>query len=148
MWKTLAKVKKYNLNVTEVRDSEFKIVFPGIFNFNVGILGESPLTLPSLNWTCIKMAGKRLAPTFKICLCQNRQFLFKSARRESEKYSKISFYDQIMSNSQLFFKFIIPFFKWASRPSKRCSNQASAERPRSWSFRVHKRAEWPGKSSF
>ena len=28
----------YNLNVTEVRDSDFKNPFPGIFNFNVGIL--------------------------------------------------------------------------------------------------------------
>ena len=30
------KVKKYNLNVTEVRDSDFKNAFPGIFNFTVG----------------------------------------------------------------------------------------------------------------
>ena len=28
----------YNLNVIEVRDSDFKNAFPGIFNFNVGIL--------------------------------------------------------------------------------------------------------------
>ena len=28
----------YNLNVREVRDSDFKNPFPGIFNFNVGIL--------------------------------------------------------------------------------------------------------------
>ena len=27
-----------NLNVTEVLDSDFKNAFPGIFNFNVGIL--------------------------------------------------------------------------------------------------------------
>ena len=27
-----------NLNVTEVRDSDFKNAFPGIFNFTVGIL--------------------------------------------------------------------------------------------------------------
>ena len=33
-----AKVKNYNLNVTEVRDSDFKNAFPGIFNFTVGIL--------------------------------------------------------------------------------------------------------------
>ena len=33
-----AKVKNYNLNVTEVRDSDFKNTFPGIFNFTVGIL--------------------------------------------------------------------------------------------------------------
>ena len=32
------KVKNYNLNVTEVRDSDFKNAFPGIFNFSVGIL--------------------------------------------------------------------------------------------------------------
>ena len=32
------KVKNYNLNVTEVRDSDFKNAFPGIFNFTVGIL--------------------------------------------------------------------------------------------------------------
>ena len=37
MWKTL-KVKNYNLNVTEIRDSDFKNAFPGIFNFTVGIL--------------------------------------------------------------------------------------------------------------
>ena len=30
--------KNYNLNVTEVRDSDFKNAFPGIFNFIVGIL--------------------------------------------------------------------------------------------------------------
>ena len=36
-WK-IAKVKNYNLNVTKVRDSDFKIAFPGIFNFTVGIL--------------------------------------------------------------------------------------------------------------
>ena len=34
----LFKVKNYNLNVTEVRDSDFKNAFPGIFNFTVGIL--------------------------------------------------------------------------------------------------------------
>ena len=34
----LNKVKNYNLNVTEVRDSDFKNAFPGIFNFTVGIL--------------------------------------------------------------------------------------------------------------
>ena len=31
-------VKNYNLNVTEVRDSDFKNSSPGIFNFTVGIL--------------------------------------------------------------------------------------------------------------
>ena len=31
-------IKNYNLNVTEVRDSDFKNDFPGIFNFTVGIL--------------------------------------------------------------------------------------------------------------
>ena len=30
--------KNYNLNVTEVLDSDFKNAFPGIFNFTVGIL--------------------------------------------------------------------------------------------------------------
>ena len=34
----IAKVKNYNLNVTEVRDSDFKNAFPGIFNLTVGIL--------------------------------------------------------------------------------------------------------------
>ena len=34
----LAKFKNYNLNVTEVRDSDFKNAFPGIFNLTVGIL--------------------------------------------------------------------------------------------------------------
>ena len=37
----MAKVKNYNLNVTEVRDSDFKNAFPGIFNFTVGILSMS-----------------------------------------------------------------------------------------------------------
>ena len=32
-------VKNYNLNVTEVLDSDFKNAVPGIFNFTVGILG-------------------------------------------------------------------------------------------------------------
>ena len=36
-----AKVKNYNLNVTEVLDSDFKNTFPGIFNFTVGILTRS-----------------------------------------------------------------------------------------------------------
>ena len=31
-------VKNYNLNVTEVRDSDLKNAFSGIFNFTVGIL--------------------------------------------------------------------------------------------------------------
>ena len=30
--------ENYNLNETEVRDSDFKNAFPGIFNFTVGIL--------------------------------------------------------------------------------------------------------------
>ena len=34
----IAKVKNYNLNVTEILDSDFKNPFPGIFNFTVGIL--------------------------------------------------------------------------------------------------------------
>ena len=34
----IAKVKNYNLNVTEVRHPDFKNIFPGIFNFTVGIL--------------------------------------------------------------------------------------------------------------
>ena len=34
----IAKVKNYNLNVTEVRDSDFKNAFPGIINFIIGIL--------------------------------------------------------------------------------------------------------------
>ena len=39
MWKIQkVKVKNYNLNVTEVRDSDFKNAFTGIFNFTVGIL--------------------------------------------------------------------------------------------------------------
>ena len=37
MWKTLF-IKSYNLNVTEVRDSDLKNAFPGIFNFTVRIL--------------------------------------------------------------------------------------------------------------
>ena len=31
-------VKNYNLNVTEIRDSDFKNAFSEIFNFTVGIL--------------------------------------------------------------------------------------------------------------
>ena len=38
--KSVVKVKNYNLNVTEVRDSDFKNAFPGIFNFTIGILLE------------------------------------------------------------------------------------------------------------
>ena len=33
--------KCYNLNETEVRDSDFKNAFPGIFDFTVGILPET-----------------------------------------------------------------------------------------------------------
>ena len=32
------KVKNYNLNLTEIRDSDFKNAFPGTVNFTVGIL--------------------------------------------------------------------------------------------------------------
>ena len=34
----IAKVKNYNLNVTEIRYPDFPMLFPGIFNFTVGIL--------------------------------------------------------------------------------------------------------------
>ena len=34
----IAKIKNYNLNETEIRDSDFKNSFSGIFNFTVGIL--------------------------------------------------------------------------------------------------------------
>ena len=37
-WWWTGKVKNYNLNVTEILDSDFKNAFPGIFNFTVGIL--------------------------------------------------------------------------------------------------------------
>ena len=37
----LAKVKNFNLNVTEVRDSDLTKSFPGIFNFTVGILVQT-----------------------------------------------------------------------------------------------------------
>ena len=33
----------YNLKVTEVRDSDFKDAFPGLFNFTVGILGDDEI---------------------------------------------------------------------------------------------------------
>ena len=41
LWKNTGRqlqVKNYNLNVTEVRESDLKNAFPGIFNFTVGIL--------------------------------------------------------------------------------------------------------------
>ena len=41
LWQ-IAKVKNYNLNVTEVRDLDFKNAFPVIFNFTVGILTINP----------------------------------------------------------------------------------------------------------
>ena len=44
----IAKAKNYNLNVTEVLDSDFKNAFPRIFNFTVEILGETRVkVLPS-----------------------------------------------------------------------------------------------------
>ena len=43
-----AKVKNYHLNVTEVRDSDFKNAFSGIFNFTVGILVSRILIEPKL----------------------------------------------------------------------------------------------------
>ena len=36
--KNIKIVQNYNLNITEIRDSNFKNAFPGIFNFTVGIL--------------------------------------------------------------------------------------------------------------
>ena len=36
-----SKVKNYNFNVTEVRDSTLKKRFPGIFNFTIGILSST-----------------------------------------------------------------------------------------------------------
>ena len=36
-----SKVKNYNLNVIEFRDSDFKNAFPGIFNFTVEIQLEN-----------------------------------------------------------------------------------------------------------
>ena len=53
--KKIAKVKNYNFNGTEIRDSDFKNAFPGIFNFTVGILfpgwdqGSTYLGLPLKN---------------------------------------------------------------------------------------------------
>ena len=47
------KVKNYNLNVTELRDSDFKNAFPGIFNLTVGILilfDENFENFKKLNW--------------------------------------------------------------------------------------------------
>ena len=38
----MTKVKNYNLNITKVRDPDFPMLFPGIFNFTVGILYEMP----------------------------------------------------------------------------------------------------------
>ena len=38
----IAKVKNYNLNVTEVRDSDYKNAFSEIFNFTAGILMVMP----------------------------------------------------------------------------------------------------------
>ena len=47
MWNTLfifiAKVKNYNSNVIENRDSDFKNAFSGILNFTVGILQEDEI---------------------------------------------------------------------------------------------------------
>ena len=45
----IAKVKNYNLNVTEVRDSDFKNAFPEIFNFTVGILEGTAIEKYRLN---------------------------------------------------------------------------------------------------
>ena len=39
----IAKIKNYNLNVTEVQDPDFPMLFPGIFNFTVGILIKTNL---------------------------------------------------------------------------------------------------------
>ena len=51
-------IKNYNLNVTEVRDSDFKNDFPGIFDFTIGIL--SPTNHWSLNVSgLISVALKR-----------------------------------------------------------------------------------------
>ena len=41
----IVKVKNYNLNVTEVRYPAFLRLFPGIFNFTVGILTYTNLEL-------------------------------------------------------------------------------------------------------
>ena len=50
----IAKVKNYNLNVTEVLNSDFKNVFPGIFNFTIGILLQQSATK---QWTLQSYVG-------------------------------------------------------------------------------------------
>ena len=45
----IAKVKNYNLNVKEFRDSDFKNAFLGIFNFTVGILVPTSYQVRHLN---------------------------------------------------------------------------------------------------
>ena len=59
----IAKVKIYNLNVTEVRDSDFKNAFPGIFNFTVGILGAPYIFQILKIWT--RQAARIDNPTEK-----------------------------------------------------------------------------------
>ena len=52
-----AKVKNYNLNETEVRDSDFKNAFPGIFNFTIGILLKIEIGIDS----CRYQSGAKVA---------------------------------------------------------------------------------------
>ena len=65
---SIAMVKNYNLNVTEIRDPDFKNAFLGIFNFTVGILiMMSPTSLSSaLNQNRISFVIQ-VVSTFGIC---------------------------------------------------------------------------------
>ena len=54
----IAKVKNYNLNVTEVRDSDFKNAFPRIFDFTVGILTVTSRVVRSLKITASELFDK------------------------------------------------------------------------------------------
>ena len=49
----IAKVKNYNLNKTEVPDSDFKNAVPRIFNFTVGILTNSDKPVSRFGLICL-----------------------------------------------------------------------------------------------
>ena len=64
MWKTSAKVKIYNLNVTEVLDSTLKKCFSTIFDFTVGILVSPYLYLTYLESPLKMLTSSGIINTF------------------------------------------------------------------------------------
>ena len=79
-------VQNYNLNVTEVRNSEFKNASPGIFNFTAGILTQNKTSLPCeiLNVTGIFSNGVTIKINGHIQSDQCQIFCFSTMAKSGE----------------------------------------------------------------